>query len=213
MIKSQARILAKENGEKYYTPENPCAKGHMLRRVSCGGCIECKKIQEKTHISLNRIAYNSRKQKERQHRLPQIAAKARVSRLMESDEAKSIRREKSRLRSIIWRQKNPNHENTKLCKKRYKVNNPAVQLASTIKRRVSKLNRTPKWITKEDLDAIKHIYIVANQFSKSFGIEYHVDHIIPLQGKLVSGLHVPSNLQITPATDNIKKGNKYEVVT
>lgn len=211
MIKSQARIKAREDGQKYYVPESPCAKGHMLRRVSCGGCIECKKIQEKTHISLNRIAYNSRKQKERQHRLPQIAAKARVSRLMESNETKSIRREKSRLRSIIWRQKNPNHKNTKICKKTYRVNNPAVHLASTIKRRVSKLNRTPKWTTKEDLETIKHIYIVANQFSKSFGTEYHVDHIIPLQGKLVSGLHVPSNLQIIPAMDNIKKGSKYKV--
>jgi hypothetical protein len=47
--------------------------------------------------------------------------------------------------------------------------------------------------------------------TKMTGIEWHVDHIIPLQGKNVSGLHTPYNLQVIPASWNTAKGNKFEV--
>lgn len=60
-------------------------------------------------------------------------------------------------------------------------------------------NRTPAWA---DLEAIKFFY-------ECCPAGCHVDHIIPLRGKLVSGLHVENNLQWLPATDNFKKGNSY----
>lgn len=68
-------------------------------------------------------------------------------------------------------------------------------------RRARKLQATPKWLTKEHLEQIKQIY-------KDCPKAYHVDHIIPLKGENVSGLHVPWNLQCLPGIVNRVKYNK-----
>ena len=78
-------------------------------------------------------------------------------------------------------------------------------------RRAIALKRaTPSWLTKEHHQQIKDIEAEARRLTKITGISYHVDHIIPLQGKNVSGLHVPWNLQILKAEDNLKKSNKFD---
>ena len=88
---------------------------------------------------------------------------------------------------------------------------PEMHLARTRKRQLAKLNRIPKWLTESDWLNIKCKYSVAAMLSQESGKKYHVDHIIPLQGKLVSGLHVPTNLQVIPAILNMAKNNRYEV--
>jgi hypothetical protein len=80
--------------------------------------------------------------------------------------------------------------------------------ASNMKRKADKLQRTPKWLTENDFWMIKQAYELANIRSKLFGIKFHVDHVIPLRGKNVSGLHTPYNLQVIPAKENLKKSNK-----
>ena len=77
------------------------------------------------------------------------------------------------------------------------------------KRRALILHATPKWV---DFDKIKEIYEEADRLQKLDGIPRHVDHIIPLQGKYASGLHVHYNLQILTAQENQKKSNKFEPI-
>jgi len=77
------------------------------------------------------------------------------------------------------------------------------------KQRASKLSATPHWLTEDHLLQISHYYEHAKDCEAVSGEKYHVDHIIPLQGKGVCGLHVPWNLQILPAEVNLAKGNSY----
>lgn len=87
-------------------------------------------------------------------------------------------------------------------------NERADNVARVAKRRAKKLQATPEWLTKEHLDQIKDIYAHARDCEVVTGDQYHVDHIVPLQGKDVCGLHVPWNLQVLPAEVNQSKSNK-----
>lgn len=98
-----------------------------------------------------------------------------------------------------------------VCRQRqrnYKKKNRAICNSDTAKYKADKIQRTPKWLTKFDLDYIRHLYIQAKELESLDGIKRHVDHIIPLRGKNVSGLHVPWNLEIITAEENIRKGNR-----
>jgi hypothetical protein len=78
---------------------------------------------------------------------------------------------------------------------------PSKATARVVSRNLAKEQRVPSWA---DHDKIKEIYRQA----QSKGLV--VDHVIPLRGKLVSGLHVHNNLQLLTQEENDKKGNKYE---
>jgi len=100
----------------------------------------------------------------------------------------------------------------KSCRKKtvsqYKKDNKGVVNAYANKRRTQKLHATPAWADEE---VIKEIYSEAQRLQEALGIDLHVDHIIPLQGELVCGLHVASNLQVIPAALNVRKSNKFKV--
>jgi hypothetical protein len=108
-----------------------------------------------------------------------------------------------------WREENRDQHNA--TNKRHKANNSGKYAHYEGKRRSAKLQRTPKWLTNEELALIQGLYLQANELTKSTGINHHVDHIIPLQGELVSGLHVYENLRVIPAVENLKKSNKHDI--
>lgn len=97
-----------------------------------------------------------------------------------------------------WRRDNP----TRYIEagRAYRAANPDVVRAHQIRRRRGVECATPPWADKA---AIRQIYLKA----KALGM--HVDHIIPIKGGAVCGLHVPENLQLLTAAENHKKGNRY----
>ena len=127
-------------------------------------------------------------------------------------------------KAIKWNQDNPkrrkeikthwalnNKDKLNKSRKQWKENNKAKIYTATSVRRANLLKATPKWVTKENLKDIESFYICSQMFSMYTGQKYHVDHIIPLRGKKVSGLHVPNNLQVIPAKENLSKQNSFNI--
>jgi hypothetical protein len=117
-----------------------------------------------------------------------------------------------------WRLANPDAESAS--KTAYRIKNPyKVALANRLWaqrnrgkrnaieacRRAAKLRATPQWVERS---RIQDIYTEVDRRSKTEGVVYHVDHIVPLQSEFVCGLHCLSNLQIIPGKENISKGNR-----
>ena len=92
---------------------------------------------------------------------------------------------------------------------KYKKNNPGKVNAHTARRRAAKLQRTPPWLTQEQRAEIEAVYELCAERTRVTGVPHAVDHILPLQGRNVSGLHVPGNLQIITASENSAKNNRY----
>jgi 5-methylcytosine-specific restriction endonuclease McrA len=85
--------------------------------------------------------------------------------------------------------------------------NPAYFAFKTRSRKAKKLQRTPQWMNAAHHFEIECVYKYCSVL-RAIGLDYEVDHVIPLQGKIVSGLHLPWNLQVLHASENARKGNR-----
>lgn len=94
-------------------------------------------------------------------------------------------------------------------KKIYAKNNPVKVIENSNRNRAKRLKRIPRWIKDVFIKEIREFYKMAKELEKIFPWKQHVDHIIPMKGKNVSGLHVPWNLQILSQKANLEKGNRY----
>lgn len=174
-------------GLPYYFTGKPCKHGHIFeRRVSGRCCILCANQNALTWAKNNparsKEISSFWNQKNREHE----AERARVWRINNQDTYKRMVNE--------WREKNA-------------VQYKAYMTLYAVKRHAATLQRTPKWLNKGHLLEIESVYKYCSALRRS-GLNFHVDHIIPLQGKEVCGLHVPWNLQVISAKDNLSKGNR-----
>jgi hypothetical protein len=172
-------------GDKQYFTGKPCNKGHVTnRRTKTGECLACR-----AEFLVKWRAKNPHKVK--QHNATQHERHA----------------EKLAARSRKFHAENK--QKVREWKRIYQKQNLHVFAKSKAKRKAAQLQRTPAWLTDIDFERIGNEYKLAALLTKLTNSPWHVDHIIPLQGKMVSGLHVPSNLRVLPAEENIRKSNIF----
>jgi hypothetical protein len=93
---------------------------------------------------------------------------------------------------------------------RYYSENKEVFFLHNSKRRARNREATPSWLTSAHKAHIKRTYKLASFIGEVTGVAYHVDHIVPLNGKNICGLNVPWNLQVLRADINLSKSNVFE---
>ena len=179
--------MARQAGFVRYFTGKPCKHGHVAERfVSTRACVECS----------GKAASTWKKENPEKHAATHRAwVKANPQRASELNAASyRVHRDKRYAENKAWRAANKEHFGAK-------------SVLYRAKRRAAILNRTPAW---SDLKAIDEVYRDASEFRQA-GIEVDVDHAIPLQGELVSGLHVPGNLRVLLSSVNRSKSNQFHI--
>jgi hypothetical protein len=218
---------AKQQGLKYFFTGVPCGRGHISeRRTKTGTCIQCdrdrvkawqeknpdrQKEFEKKYKSNNyeRVLKNKRAWVERNPESNKNYREANKERVKELSKAKYERNREGYIqKSKEWVASNKERR-LETYDAWYKSGGGAIARIHATKRKSHLRRATPDWLTEDHLDEIKAIYAEAVRLEHETGKKYHVDHIVPLQGERVSGLHVPWNLRVISAFENMAKKNRF----
>lgn len=185
----KTRSEAKALGAKVYFTGEPCKHGHIAPRKTKGACTACLKI-EWAAAATTRAEYFA------EYNKSPAGVKAKQNYYARNTEAVIAR---AQARTVA--QKNT-------YKKKYKLANPDLykELVSVRRRRFR--DATPPWLSAEQKLEIRFHYRMAIALSRATKIPHAVDHIVPLQGEDVCGLHVPWNMQVLTQDENLQKSNK-----
>lgn len=195
---------AKLSGLRRYFTGEPCGRGHVAERfTSDRSCSVCRAAQA---LARYHAAPETARAREKAWRTVNAAKKNAYARAW-----REAHPEKTVAYNGAQRAKQlPGEAAARV--KAWRLANPgAARLHSGVYgnlRRAAELQRTPAWA---DLSAIKVVYQDAAEYREA-GLEVDVDHIIPLQGEFVSGLHVPENLRVCLSSVNRSKSNTYHVL-
>lgn len=194
------RAEAKALGLKMYSTGKPCKHGHFSERyTSTSICKECVKIAGVDKYKNNREAQHAAWRKWYEANKETHHARSRRWQQQNPEQVKAAAQK--------WAAANP--EKVAAKSKRYRTNNPEKATEMAVASVAKRAKRVPKWLTVDDKWLLREAYGLAKLRTKMFGFVWEVDHIIPLRGELVSGLHVPTNVQVIPKAENRRKRNHF----
>jgi hypothetical protein len=177
---------AQATGSRFYFSGTPCKNGHVFVRRANGSCLMCGREYSNTP---QRIEYNRR--------------------YAESGQRARVRRQHYIANKDQYYESNRRQplEKRREYRKRWEKENREYRRAKTNERRRRNKKATPAWLTADEHRQIAAIYKQAAALNNGKA-KYAVDHIYPIRGRDVCGLHVPWNLQILDAAENARKNNK-----
>jgi hypothetical protein len=185
----KSRAEAKTKNAKYYFTGGPCKHGHIAPRKTKGACTECLKLEwakaGESRQDYFRQYNRKEKVKDKKHDW-YVANREQVIQT-------AATRPKAQLREY---------------RNAWKRNNLVEIRADTKARRRKHRQATPSWLTRAQKTEIRQIYQIAITLTKTTGVQYVVDHEIPLRSEFVCGLHVPWNLKVITQEANLAKSNK-----
>lgn len=155
-------------------------------------CKDCTKEKRKQHYKTNKSDILERNKKWQQ------------SDIGKSYNTKWYRTDKGKAQVAKYRERNSGR--VKQTMSEYYQNNKDRFYESAAKRDFVVSRATPPWA---DLSKIRKLVRERERITAETGIPHHLDHIVPLQGENVSGLHCEDNLQIITARENLSKGNSW----
>lgn len=165
-------------------------------------CMECTHKQRNERFSRDDFQALKIKWAKEQYQ------KNRDSILKRTTEYRKARPEKYKFYWERWEQNNLEYSLEK--KAEWKKSNKSLMTQYSANYRARKLKATPIWARDDNSKKIiKDIYAQANAIELSTGIRQSVDHIVPLNSKIVCGLHCPANLRVISFSENSSKSNRY----
>ena len=191
------RLRAKRHGNpdggRRSPGTNHCGKGF---------CPASKKVLGHIHYIQNSDAYkaNARDWRERN---PESYERRKLSYF-----GRPEIQEKARQKTKEWSSKN--RDRKRQTDLEFKAKNPAKVTSYKARYRAARKQATPVWLTESQIADIEAVYKEARALTDQTGTPHEVDHIVPLAGKIVCGLHVPWNLRAIPKVANNRRPRIYQ---
>ena len=186
----KTRAEATAIGATHYFTGKPCKHGHIAPRKTKGACIVCIEIEWKAANEKRADYFAAYNKSDAGH-------KAKKKYYSENKEL------------VVTKALSRSNEQRQQYRQSWKDKHPDEVRANNKHRRDKHKQATTKWLSKQQKKDIKQKYVDAMVVTRITGKQHVVDHIVPLRGENVCGLHVAWNLRVITQKENLAKSNKF----